>query len=171
MNAIPTLEQLSSTAERLAGKRRELVAAAAEMDLEVLAVRKKHMPALRRLATEVKEMMAKLESAVSSAVALFEKPKSRTVAEIQFGFKKGRGKIEFDDEEKVIARIRKHLPDQVDVLIQTKEAVVKDALGNLDGDMLRKLGVSITEAGNRPFVKPKDADTDQLIALALGEEQ
>lgn len=167
----PTLEQLSSNAERLAAKRRELVAAATDMEIEVLAVRKRHMPALRKLALDVKAMMTALEGMVGLAASLFEKPKSRTVADIQFGFRKGRGKLALDDEVKVIARIRRLLPDQADTLIQTKESVVKAALENLDGDTLKKLGVSITGAGNRAFVAPKDADTDELIALALGEEQ
>jgi phage host-nuclease inhibitor protein Gam len=169
--AIPTLEQLSCEAERLAAKRRELVAAATDMEREVLAVRKRHMPRLRKIAIDVKAMLDALEGLVGCAASLFAKPKSRTVADIQFGWRKGRGSIQFDDEAKVIARIKAQRPDLIEMLITTKETVVKDALGNLGADVLRKLGISVVEAGDKPFVKPKDGDTDKLIALALGEEQ
>lgn len=170
MNAIPTIDSLSTNAERLATRRRELVQAAAAMDIAVAAVRKEHLPRLRKIAIDVKAMMTNLEDMVSRAGALFAKPKSRTVADIQFGFKKGRGKIEFDDEAKVIARIKAQRPDLVELLIATRETIVKDALGNLGADVLKKLGISVIEAGDAPFVKAKDADTDKLIALALGEE-
>ena len=169
MNAIPTLEQLSAGAERLGAKRRELVLAAAEMETDVAAVRKRHMPALRKIAIDVKALLAGLEGLVSNSSSLFTKPKSRIVADIQFGFRKGRGSISYDDEAKVITRIRKHCPELEATLIVTKESVAKDALGNLEGDMLRKLGITIVEAGDAAFVKAKDADTDELIKLALGE--
>lgn len=165
-----TLESLSAAAEDVAGRRRSLVAAAAEMDAEIAAVRKRHMPALRRLALSVKTATTTLRDLVSGAQSLFEKPKSRTVADIQYGFKKGRGRIEFDDEAKVIARIRAKRPDLVATAIVTKESVAKDVLDKLPVAELKALGVSVVEAGDAAFVKAKDADTDKLIALALGEE-
>ena len=169
MNAIPTLDDLSARAERLAARRRDLVLAAAEMETEVAAVRRKHIAGLRKIAIDVKAQLAGLQRLVAEAASLFAKPKSRTVADIQFGFRKGRGRIEFDDEAKVIARIRKLRPDLVATAIVTREAVDKDAIGNIPADELRKLGITIVEAGDAPFVKPKDSDTDELITLALAE--
>ena len=169
MTATPTLETLSSSAERLAQRRREMVEAATAMEIEVADVRKRHMPALRKIAIDVKAIASGLQDMVSRAGALFTKPKSRTVADIQFGFKKGRGSMEFDDEAKVISRIRKHLPHLADTAIVTKETVAKDVLNKLSGAELKLLGVSIVDPGDAPFVKAKDADTDELIALALGK--
>ena len=48
-----TLDTLGKAAEDLGAKRRALVLAAAEMETEVSAVRKRHMPALRTLAQKV----------------------------------------------------------------------------------------------------------------------
>ncbi|MCX7366792.1 MAG: hypothetical protein NTV97_33950 [Alphaproteobacteria bacterium] len=161
MTTVPTLETLSSSAERLAQRRREMVEAATAMEIEVGEVRK--------IAIDVKAIASSLQGMVSRAGALFTKPKSRTVADIQFGFKKGRGSMEFDDEAKVISRIRKHLPHLADTAIVTKESVAKDVLNKLSGAELKLLGVSIVDPGDAAFVKAKDADTDELIALALGE--
>ena len=166
-----TLADLSALAETLATRRRELVAAAAEMETEISGVRRRHMKRLRTLAVSVKSLTDSLRALVEQAPSLFLKPRSRTMADIQYGFKKGRGRIEFDDEQKVIARIRSKRPDLVATAIVTKETVAKDVIAMLSAKELKELGVSVTEAGDAAYVKAKDADTDKLIAMALGEEE
>ena len=101
---------------------------------------------------------------------LFAKPRSRKVADIQFGFRKGSGKIEWDDEDKVIARIRSKRPDLVATAIVSKESVSKEVIEQLTAAELKVLGIVIANTGDFAFVKAKDADTDALIKLALGED-
>jgi len=165
-----TLDLLSKTAEDLAGKRRALMLAAADMESEVTAVRKRHMPGLRSLALKVRSATDGLKVLVAKVPELFAKPRSRKVADIQYGFRKGSGKIEWDDEEKVIARIRSKRPDLVATAIVSKESVSKEAIEQLTAAELKALGITITGAGDAAYVKAKDADTDALIKLALGEE-
>lgn len=165
-----TLDTLSKAAEDLGAKRRALVLAAAEMETEVSAVRKRHMPTLRTLAQKVAAATDSLRSLVATVPALFAKPRSRKVADIQFGFRKGSGKIEWDDEDKVIARIRSKRPDLVATAIVSKESVSKEVIEQLTAAELKVLGIVIANTGDFAFVKAKDADTDALIKLALGED-
>lgn len=165
-----TLEDLAADADKLAGRRFEFLSAAADMEGEISEIRRKHMPRLRKLALAVKALTDALLAQVATAPALFVKPKSRRVQDLQYGWRKARGKIEFDDEQKVIARIRKLRPDLADTAIVVKETVDKDVIDGLPADELKRLGISITDAGDKPFVKSKSDDLDELLALALGED-
>ena len=79
----------------------------------------------------------------------------------------GKGAISFEDADSVVARIKKHFPDQVDVLIRTKEEPVKDALSNLSAADLKKIGVTVSEAGDKCVVKPVDSEVDKMVDALL----
>lgn len=165
-----TYEDIASAAEELARRRHEFLSVSADLEKEMIAVRRRHMGKLRGLATVIQSTTDRLLGLVRSAPSLFVKPKSRVVSDIQFGWRKGRGRIRFDDEAKVIARIRKLRPDLAETAIVTKEAIDKDVIDGLDAGELKKLGIEVVDAGNAPFVKAKSDELDALIAMALGEE-
>ena len=95
-------------------------------------------------------------------------------AGIKVGYAKGKGALSFDDADSVVARIKKHLPEQADVLIRTKEAPVKEALAQLSAAELKKIGVTLSEAGDQTVVRPVDSEVDKmvdaLLKAATGEE-
>ena len=67
----------------------------------------------------------------------------------------------------MVARIKKHLPEQADVLIRTKEAPVKEALAQLTAAELKKIGVTIEDAGDTVVIKPVDSEVDKLVDALL----
>jgi hypothetical protein len=69
----------------------------------------------------------------------------------------------------VVARIKKHLPEQADVLIKLKETPVKDALAQLSAAELKKLGVTVSEAGDQVVVKPVDSEVDKMVDALMKE--
>lgn len=92
---------------------------------------------------------------------------------MKVGYQKGKGTISFEDADSVVARIKKHLPDQADVLIKLKETPVKDALAQLSAADLKKIGVTVSEAGDQVVIKPVDSEVDKMVDALLkdvGEE-
>ncbi len=69
----------------------------------------------------------------------------------------------------MVARIKKHLPEQADVLIKLKETPVKDALAQLSAAELKKLGVTVSEAGDQVVVKPVDSEVDKMVDALMKE--
>ena len=124
----------------------------------------------RRLA----ETEAALRALVEANPGCFIRPRTQVFAGIKVGYAKGKGALSFDDADSVVARIKKHLPEQADVLIRTKEAPVKEALAQLSAAELKKIGVTLSEAGDQTVVRPVDSEVDKmvdaLLKAATGEE-
>jgi hypothetical protein len=89
---------------------------------------------------------------------------------IKVGYKKGTGKIEWEDADQVVKLIKKHFPDQADVLIISSEKPAKDALAQLTAAELKKLGVLVEESGDVPFIKDTSSEVDKLVAAFLKDE-
>jgi hypothetical protein len=104
---------------------------------------------------------------------LFEKPRTWSFFGIKFGLGAARGSTtwENDDDEKLIARIRKLLPtEQADKLIRVKEEPIVDALRELDAKTLAKLGVQVSVGtGLVVVVKPVESATEKLLKRILKE--
>jgi hypothetical protein len=113
-----------------------------------------------------------LRGLVDSARDLFEKPKTQVFSGVKVGLKKGKGKIEWDDDDAVVRRIKKNHPDLVDQLIICKEKPSKEGLATLDVKQLKALGVAVEEAGDQIVVKDMDGEIEKIIkALMKSEEE
>ena len=138
------------------------------------ALHREHLPAIKRALTKAAESEAKLRALVEEHPECFVRPKTHVLAGIKVGYAKGKGALSFDDADSVVARIKKHLPEQADVLIRTKEAPVKEALAQLSAAELKKIGVTLSEAGDQTVVRPVDSEVDKmvdaLLKAATGEE-
>jgi len=89
---------------------------------------------------------------------------------IKLGFGKGRGKTEWGEDEVLIKRIRSQFPAEVAAtFIRTVEEPIVDALKELDGKTLARLGVAVEETGECVIVKAADSDTDKLVKRLLKE--
>lgn len=131
----------------------------------------------RRLLNGIKNSLARFRDAhaqllelVESHPELFEKPKTRTLHNVRVGWMKQRGKLEIEDAERVVELIEKLLPDQVASLIRTNKAPDKKALADLPAKDLKRLGVSVTEDTEAPFVKPADDGIDKLLDALLSQD-
>lgn len=132
-----------------------------EADLEI--VRSKHLRQLKRQATDVARLEAELRTSVEMAPDLFVKPRTLTIAGIKVGFTNSKGKLEWDDEDMVVAAILKHWKEDADVLLQTSQSPRKEALRALPAGDLAKLGCRIDGAGDQVVVNRQAGDVEKLI--------
>ena len=168
------LETITKAAEVHSQARSLLSERVTALQAAQAALHREHLPAIKRALTKAAESEAKLRALVENHPECFVKPKTHVLAGIKVGYAKGKGALSFDDADAVVARIKKHLPEQADVLIRTKEAPVKEALAQLSAAELKKIGVTLSEAGDQTVVRPVDSEVDKmvdaLLKAATGEE-
>jgi hypothetical protein len=155
------IEKLSARYEDTSTTLEEMLAAL-EADLD--AVKRKHLRGLKHQAGIVAAAEAELRSAVEAAPHLFKKPRTLTMHGVKVGFSVSEGKLVWDDEETVVALIKKHFPDQEHVFLRTCEEPNKDALKlELDERDLKRIGCRIEGAGDVVLVKRTAGDVEKLI--------
>ncbi|MEW5763690.1 MAG: hypothetical protein ACOYXN_00535 [Acidobacteriota bacterium] len=162
-----------SDIERMA----EAYAAACEdlrRDLDVLegAIRQAKramVPNLLRRAAVAAGAKATLRKAVEENPSLFSKPRTRVAHGVQVGYRKAKGKLAIEDETLTLKLIRKHFADQADVLIETTEKPVKSALNQLPAADLKRLAVTVLEAGDEVVVKVLEGEVEKLVDAFLHE--
>jgi hypothetical protein len=153
---------------KVARDARQLLAERAQaLQDEIATLQKRKLPGIRSAVEAVADADAAVLALLQNAAPLFKKPKSRVFHGLQVGYKKGTGTIEIDDAGQVIKLIRKHLPDQFDVLVKTKETPIKAAIRNLTGAELQKIGVKVQSAGEVVFMTDATDGVDKLVAALL----
>ncbi len=161
------LEQISKLSE-VHAQARSLLAERVTALVDAQAyLRREHMAGIKRALARAAETEAKLRALVEDHPECFLKPRTQVLSGIKVGYAKGKGAISFDDADSVVTRIKKHLPEQADVLIRTKEEPVKDALAQLSAADLKKIGVTVSQAGDKSVVKAVDGEVDKLVDALL----
>jgi hypothetical protein len=166
-----TLEDIEGLASQYAKAREELAGRVQALEDEVARLRRASMPAIRRALAIAQERRDVLAAAVAAAPQLFDRPRTVVLAGIRVGYQKGRGAITWDDDARVCALIRKHLPDQADQLIRVIERPLKTALAQLSTAELRRIGVQVIETGEQIVIRPVDGDLDRLIERLLADTE
>lgn len=133
------------------------------------AVVKRHLQGIREAASLAAQAEAQLRGHIESYPELFVKPRTMTLHGVKVGFQKGKGRIEYSDEAKVIELIRKHLPDEADTLIVVTEAPLKTALLNLDAKQLAKLGCTITGTEDTVLIKDSAGEVDKIVNRLIAD--
>ena len=139
------------------------------LEAVIATVYRRRLPAIRTALAAAVDAQAALAGVIGQHPHLFEQPRTMTLHGVKFGFRKSTGSIEWDDDAQVIKLIRKHLPDQADVLIHTEEAPVVAAINELDVKTLRMIGCTVEEAGDAVFVKTTDSELRRLLKRILKE--
>lgn len=165
-----TMQEIEKLAEKLGAVRDTLTAEWLEEQEERTEVERKHIARMRKLTADFSAAYDRLTAAVAGAPGLFAKPKSVILHGIKLGYRKGSGKIEWDDDDAVMKLIRKHCPDLVDVLIQKKEKPLKGPLGELSADILKKLGITVEDTADVPFAALADGDSQKMIKALLKKQ-
>jgi hypothetical protein len=164
----PKINATTKLAEAYAEVHNELITTVTELERKQLDLAAAAMPTIRRLVQKVATAEEKLRESVDGNRDSFVKPKTMTVAGIRFGLKKGVGGYVIEDEEAVIARIKKHLPEEDwDALIKTEESLKKAGLDGLEGGVLKKLGVEVQGDEEVVFVKPVDGKVSKAVNAML----
>ncbi len=155
---------LEQKAREVGVARHLLSVSLAKANAELVKVREKYAEPLLKLAEDFKAKEAELEELVGKSPALFEKPQSQEIAGVRFGWRKGKGRLELPETEKLLKKIGEVLTKaQQKSVVKVKVTILKGALARLSGDLLKKLGVDVTGAGPEPFVSfPKSPLAKQV---------
>ncbi|GIX33444.1 MAG: hypothetical protein KatS3mg125_1400 [Lysobacterales bacterium] len=161
---IESIETIEKAAQSYRQARDRLREAVARTNAAIEAVRNEHLPTLRELLRAVAEAESRVREAVESSPREIWRTKTMTIHGIRVGWQKQRGKVEWDDEAKVIERIRKLLPpEQAVLLIRVRESVHKPAVYDLTAYDLKRLGIRISDDCDVVVVKDLSSELDRAL--------
>jgi phage host-nuclease inhibitor protein Gam len=127
------------------------------------AARKKYLPSLRVNVSVLEDVRRKLIGAVEEHPELFARKKSMVLHDVRFGYRKEKGKVSWRHKEKVLELIKRLFPSRAGDLIRTKEDPNKDALAKMPAADLKRLGVTVTDDGDAPFVICSDTEAEKAV--------
>lgn len=164
------LDRIEVLAKRYADDRALLEERAAALEDELRAVRRRHIRGLRNAANRVRASGDNLLAVIDAHRELFRRPRSRTLHGLRVGIRKGKGRLDFLDRDQVVRLIRRRLPDRAEELIKVEEKPIKEALARLPADELRRIGVTVVEAGDEVFISAGASDIDKMVDAWLSEQ-
>jgi hypothetical protein len=151
--------------------RDELARLVTDLNDRLDAINAKYIGEIRAQAAVTLIRRNSLQSAIEDNPALFESPRTRIFHGIKVGLRKGTGKIDWDDDEKVCARIAKQFDAaKAELLIKTTHKPIYATLKDLSAAELRSLGCTVESTGDTPVIKPVAGDLDKLVAVILESE-
>jgi hypothetical protein len=165
-----SLSEIEKLTKRFSEGRESLSANVRALEDEINAIKKRHLPGIKKLVAVVLERHQWLKDALDESRALFVKPRTMVFHGVKIGFQKAKGKISWADDDQVVKLIKKHFPDQADVLIKTVEKPVKDALQQLTAADLKRIGVTVEETGDVVVIKGTDSEIDKFVDALLKED-
>jgi hypothetical protein len=165
-----TLQEIEKAAQIYAEARTSLTALVTELNDKINEEKRIRLRAIKRAVAQAGEKHDLLMVMIKDSRELFAKPKSRVLHGLKVGYKKQPGAIEIADEAATVARLKKMYEDDaaaLALLIKTTETPIKDALGELSGDKLKKLGVKVTNDTDKAFIKETDGAIDKIVDALL----
>lgn len=162
-----TLNEIEQRTRLLADARAALADIVGELNAGIEAIKRERMRALKAAVARVAERHAGLRALLEEAPELFVKPRTVTFHGVKVGYQKGAGKLEWEDADQVVARIKKFFPDLADVLIATTERPAKEALEELAAADLKRLGVTVEGVEDRVLIKYTDSTIDRLVKALI----
>lgn len=166
-----TMTDIDRLAQEYAAAREALLGTKMALDEEAALLKRKYIGRIRKLVEAGKERAARLSAAIAAAPELFQRPRTVILHGIRLGIMKQRGELAWDDEARVIQRIRAQLPkDQAELLIRVKESVAKGAVYDLSAADLKRLGIRIEGDGDVVTIKDAAGDLDKWLDAMLAEE-
>ncbi len=165
-----TMNEIDKLAAEFAATRENLSGLVSELEMNLEKVRSGYMVGIRRHIKKAAEQQARIRAAVEESRKLFGRPKTIVLHGIKVGFAKGKGKIEWEDDDLVVRLIERHFPDQAEVLIKTTKKPRKDGLNGLTVQELKKIGVTAQETGELVVVRAVDTDVDKIVKALLKEK-
>jgi hypothetical protein len=164
-----TLKHIERLAKEFADARAARRALLTEVEAEINRAVKPRLKKFLTMASAEGVQQAALLAAVKAAPELFGKPKSRTLHDIKFGFRKGSGGLVWDEEDEIVLRrIHKMFPDEAaNAYLHITERPNKETLEGLPATVLKKLGIEIEAAGDVPFVKAVKSDLEKFAATIV----
>jgi hypothetical protein len=171
--SLKILESMDKQANLVSTLRDELAELLKNAEREQQAIVDRYMKRITDTSRKASKAQEQLLEMVKNHPTLFTKPKSRKIGGISFGLKKQKGKIVFKNAEALIKSIRAlikkgDIPQEMEgQLIKTTEKPIADGVGNLSGEIIKKLGVEVKESSDAAFIKGTDSDLSKLVDAAL----
>lgn len=162
-----SIAEIENLTRKYADTRKELSSKVDSLQEEIDRLKKQKLPGIRTALARAVEAEAKLKTAIDINPALFIKPRTQIFHGIKVGFQKGKGIINWKNAEAVVKLIRRHFADRVDELTRTKVEPDKTALNKLSAEDLKKIGVTVKEAGDEVFIKPVDGEVEKIVNALL----
>src|SRR5574341_479260 len=144
-----TLAEIEALTRKYAGHRETLGAHLRGLDDALRAEKRERLPSIKRALNATAAAESDLRAAIADSPGCFEKPRTQVFHGVKVGFQKGKGKVEYDDADRVVALIRKHLPEQAVLLVKVTETPVKKTLAELPAADLKRLGVTVEDSGDQ----------------------
>lgn len=164
-----SLASIDALAKAYAQARSVLSERVSDLEKETAEIHRRRIGGIKSAAATATDLQAQLRSAIEGAPELFVRPRTFCLHGIKVGYQKGKGKLDWDDNAKVVGLIRKHLPEQAEVLIITEEIPSADAMANLDVKALARIGVRCEGTGDQVVIKASDTAVDKFVKKLLSE--
>lgn len=161
------MNDIQARAKAYADTRAKLGELVAALNDGLEQLKRDSFPGIRRALERGAERQAELKALLEASPEVFLKPRTVVMHGVRVGFEKGKGRIEFEDADQVVKLIKKHLPDQADVLVATKETPVKKALAQLSVKDLKSIGCTVEDTDDVVVIRPVDGDVDKLVTALL----
>jgi len=166
-----TLGEIERMTQEFSAEREKLSERIRSLEDEINTLKRKRLPLIKASVKTVMEKQDVLKAALEVSKGLFVKPKTMVFHGVKIGFQKAKGKITWPDDETVVKLIKKHLPEQAELLIKVTEKPIKDALSNLSAADLKKIGVTVEETSDQVVIKSTDGEIDKFVDALLKEDE
>jgi hypothetical protein len=167
---VATLKEIELKAKHFADARARLADDVRELQDIVEKAKRAALPTIKERVRAVRDHEAALRALIADSAELFVKPRTVTAHGVKVGYAKGKGKVTFEDGDKVVELIKKHFAREADVLINTTEKPNKEAILSLPVGDAKKIGCAITGTGDQVVVKDTASDVDKLVTALLEEQ-
>lgn len=161
------LTEIERAAKKFSEARDYLATIVTTMNEGIETIKRENIKRLKKAVVNAAEEHDALKALIEDSKASFVKPRTATFHGIKLGFQKSKGKIDWADADQVVKLIKKHFPEQADVLIATTEKPVKEALNRLTAAELKRVGCNVTEGGDMVLIKPADSAVDKMVEALL----
>lgn len=165
-----SIEHIEQLARDYSVRRGTLIELVNELENEKARIMRKYLAPIRKAVAAARDAESRLMMAVERNAHLFVRPRTLVLHGIKVGWQKGKGGIQWDDEEGVVSRIEKlYAGDQamLDQLLIVRKKPRKEGLESLDVATLKKLGCTVVESGDQVVVRATDGEVDKLVAALL----
>ena len=130
----------------------------------------RRMPGISTAAAHAMQAKAALLAEITSNADQFNKPRSRTQHSVKYGMQAQQNTLNIVSEDRTKQLIRQHLPEQAEILIETKTTLNKSELKKLDDAALAAIGITVDKPGDIAFAKPAESNVNKLVEAVLKAE-
>ncbi len=163
------MEQIEAAARDLAERCAALDGLRRNLNADIEAIVKPRVAQFAAATDEAAQAHKRLHALIDQSRGLFNRPRTVVLHGIKLGLQKGKGRIDFDDEDKAMQRIQRLLPEQAASLIGCKHFLVRAAIAMLPVADIKRIGGSVVGADDAVFIKPERTIAAGLVdALVTG---